>query len=140
NKYGDVLKVPPSSLLVTDISCRRDVISMREGLNSNPEAQCLVEFCIGQVPCIMTLRESGFVWNQEIFVGRWSSQYESVAKHNPFLRRITGQLDQQASTLADYEMEEIEGEEEEEYGEGELLPIDNITVHEIHPEDCPRLF
>ncbi|KAJ1952382.1 hypothetical protein EC988_003587 [Linderina pennispora] len=113
-----------SSLLVTYISGGRDITSVRDGLIKNPEARCLVEFYSdsGRQPCIMTLREDGFVWNQEIFLNRWSSQYESVARRNPFMQKMSNSI------------------AEESLGDGELMAIDNINVHEIFPEDCPRLF
>ncbi|KAJ1947418.1 hypothetical protein FBU59_001877, partial [Linderina macrospora] len=108
-----------SSLLVTYINSGRDITSVRDGLIKNPDARCLVEFYSdgGRQPCIMTLREDGFVWNQEIFLNRWSSQYESVARRNPFMQKMS-------NSAADESLDD-----------GELMAIDNINVHEIFPED-----
>ncbi|KAJ2345414.1 hypothetical protein GGF43_005225, partial [Coemansia sp. RSA 2618] len=72
-------------------------------------------------PCIMTLCQDGFVWNQEAFLDRRSGQFDSVARHNPFMHSASG-FDQDVG------------------GGSEMVQLYPTTVHEIRDEDCPRLF
>ncbi|KAJ2121169.1 hypothetical protein IW147_004471 [Coemansia sp. RSA 720] len=113
--------VKPWSLLVADITTSSDLAEMRQALELNPDARCLVEFSGDyQHPSIMTLCQDGFVWNQEAFLDRRSGQFESVARRNPFMHSVSGS-DHGAG------------------GGSEMVQLYPTTVHEIHDEDCPRL-
>ncbi|KAJ1779571.1 hypothetical protein GGF48_000590 [Coemansia sp. RSA 921] len=113
--------VKPWSLLVADIASRSDLAEMRQALELNPDARCSVEFSGDyQHPCIMTLCQDGFVWNQEAFLDRRSGQFESVARRNPFMHSVNSS-DHDAG------------------GGSEMVQLYPTTVHEIHDEDCPRL-
>ncbi|KAJ2000554.1 hypothetical protein GGI04_004100 [Coemansia thaxteri] len=141
--------VPPSSkllrttvmdkdnLLLAEVSSNKDVTAVRQLLAANAEARCLVEFHSGNNICIMTLREDGFVWNQESFIRRHSGLYDGVARRNPFLRRMhnspryTSDSSQAASDDHD---------DDNDNDAGELMQIETVSVHEIRHEDCPRLY
>ncbi|KAI9479359.1 hypothetical protein LPJ78_000708 [Coemansia sp. RSA 989] len=114
---GKRSRVKPWTLLVADIASG-DLAEVREALQSNLDARCLVEFCGDQHPCLMTLCQDGFVWNQEAFIDRQSRQFEQVARRNPFMHVAAGSSQ---SAL-------------------EMVQLYPTTVHEIRREDCPRLF
>ncbi|KAJ1836028.1 hypothetical protein LPJ63_000656 [Coemansia sp. RSA 2711] len=113
----------PWSLLVADIASSHDVSEVRQALERNPDAHCLVEIS-GDChhPCLMTLSQDGFVWNMEAFVDRRSGQFESVARRNPFMQCV-----------------EARGQDAD-GGRSEMVQLYHTTVHEIRDEDCPRLF
>ncbi|KAJ1900502.1 hypothetical protein GGI08_005659 [Coemansia sp. S2] len=123
-------------VLVAHISSNRDVADVRQLLTKNANARCLVQFSSGSGVSIMTLRDDGFVWNQEIFLSRHSGEYASVARRNPFLRRMhnsprhssAGSTDNSDSSSFH---QSSDPEEDEETDEGELMMIDVVSVHEI---------
>ncbi|KAJ2453991.1 hypothetical protein EV183_001831 [Coemansia sp. RSA 2336] len=110
-------RVKPWTLLVADIASG-DLADVRDALQANLDARCLVEFHGDQHPCLMTLCQDGFVWNQEAFIDRQSGQFEQVARRNPFMHIARGS-DRNAV---------------------EMVQLHPTTVHEIRREDCPRLF
>ncbi|KAJ2780735.1 hypothetical protein H4R18_003286 [Coemansia javaensis] len=130
--------VAPSSLLVADIRCARAVEDVRRALEATPGARCLVEFAgDGQSPCIMTLYEDGFVWNQEAFLDRRSGCFDSVARRNPFMRSICSSSSSSAGAGAGDASSEADG------GGPRgpwMVQAYATAVHEIRDEDCPRLF
>ncbi|PIA17842.1 hypothetical protein COEREDRAFT_85729 [Coemansia reversa NRRL 1564] len=149
--------ITPSSLLVADIASHRDVQCMRLALAADPNAHCLVEFTSdGCYPCIMTLCQDGFIWNQEAFLDRRSSQFGAVARRNPFMRfaHSSGNLsssegsdgisgsDTESCSDSDSESPSSDSEPESSFNtsSSEMVPLYVTTVHEIHSEDCPRLF
>ncbi|KAJ2615513.1 hypothetical protein H4S08_001196 [Coemansia sp. RSA 1365] len=149
--------IAPSSLLVADIASHRDVQCMRLALAADPNAHCLVEFTSdGCHPCIMTLCQDGFIWNQEAFIDRRSGQFGAVARRNPFMRfaHSSGNLsnsegsdkssgsDAESYSGSDSESPSRDSESESNIStsSSEMVPLYVTTVHEIHSEDCPRLF
>ncbi|KAJ2080112.1 hypothetical protein H4R24_003317 [Coemansia sp. RSA 988] len=141
--------IAPSSLLVADIASHRDVQYMRSALAADPNARCLVEFTgDGCHPCIMTLCQDGFIWNQEAFVDRRSAQFGAVARRNPFMRFAHASGDPNGSEISgssssnDSESYNSDSEAESDFStaSSEMVPLYVTTVHEIHSEDCPSLF
>ncbi|KAJ2754779.1 hypothetical protein GGI19_002162 [Coemansia pectinata] len=130
-------------MLVAQIASNRDVADVRQLLTKNTNARCLVQFSSGSGVSIMTLRDDGFVWNQEIFLPRHSGEYASVARRNPFLRRMhnsprystvsstDSSTDSSDSSSSRQSSEQSDPEEDEETDEGELMMIDVVSVHEI---------
>ncbi|KAJ2489482.1 hypothetical protein IWW37_003945 [Coemansia sp. RSA 2050] len=128
-------------MLVAQVSSSRDVADVRQLLTKNIDARCLVQFSTGSGVSIMTLRDDGFVWNQEIFLSRNSCEYASVARRNPFLRRMhnspryssassSGSRDSSSSSSSSRHSSEQSDHEDDD--EGELMMVDTVTVHEIH--------
>ncbi|KAJ2065579.1 hypothetical protein GGI17_000123 [Coemansia sp. S146] len=125
-------------MLVAQIASNRDVADVRQLLTKNANARCLVQFSSGSGVSIMTLRDDGFVWNQEIFLPRHSGEYASVARRNPFLRRMhnsprysTASSTDSSDSSSHQSSEQSDPEENEETDEGELMMIDIVSVHEI---------
>ncbi|KAJ1668998.1 hypothetical protein GGF38_002594 [Coemansia sp. RSA 25] len=128
------------NMLIAQIASNRDVADVRQLLTKNVHARCLVQFNSGSGVCIMTLRDDGFVWNQEIFLPRHSGQYSSVAKRNPFLRRMYNSprysSDSSKSSLESHKQGDTNDcdddyEDDANDDEGDFMLLDNVSVHEI---------
>ncbi|KAJ2747867.1 hypothetical protein GGI20_000162 [Coemansia sp. BCRC 34301] len=127
------------SMLVAQISSDRDVADVRQLLAKNIHARCLVQFSSGSSVCIMTLRDDGFVWNQDVFLSRHAGQYTSVAKRNPFLSRMynsphyssdSSSLEQNVANSNDDSYERYDNDNDG-GSEGDFMLLDNVAVHEI---------
>ncbi|KAJ2700046.1 hypothetical protein H4R19_005494 [Coemansia spiralis] len=126
--------IEPSALLVASTAGGRHKEDVRRALETHPEARCLVEFCAdGHPPCIMTLYEDGFVWNQEVFLDRRSRDFETVARQNPFMHCVRSPAVADADADAD-------GSDSDGGSGSTMVQVYATTVHEIREEDCPRLF
>ncbi|KAJ2768227.1 hypothetical protein IWQ56_003024, partial [Coemansia nantahalensis] len=136
-KRRRVMPMAPSPLLVANTAGGRHKEDVRRALETHPEARCLVEFCgDSQQPCIMTLYEDGFVWNQEAFLDRRSRQFESVARQNPFMLCLRGPALADAGSDSDSDGGGAAGPGVSDT----MIQVYPATVHEIRHEDCPRLF
>ncbi|KAJ2822226.1 hypothetical protein FBU31_004655, partial [Coemansia sp. 'formosensis'] len=116
-------------MLVAQISSNKDVADVRQLLTKNTNARCLVQFRSGSGVSIMTLRDDGFVWNQEKFLPRHSGQYANVARRNPFLRRMhnlprPSSASRSDSSLSHHSSEQSSHEDDDDSEEGELMMVD----------------